>query len=133
MKYELKRPVRKNLLIYGGMLIFGVVMAIMEYLSDEFVLVGLILILVGGGCAFYEVVHSKAPTLTFDEKGFVIGETQYSYRNIEEIVSRRERHATYVKVIVGGETVYKFDTSYENANEFVKQLTLNGVDHNLFS
>ncbi len=133
MKYELKRPVRKNLLIYGGMLIFGVVMAIMEYLSDEFVFVGFILILVGGGSAFYEVVRSKGPVLTFDEKGFWIGETHYSYRSIDEIASRRDRHATYVKIIVGGETVYKFDTTYENSNEFVKQLTLNGVDHNLFS
>ena len=133
MKYELKRPVRKNLLTYGGVLIFGIVMAIMEYLSEEFVFCGFIIILLSGGFALYEVVRSKEPVFIFDEKGFVIGETQYSYRSIDEIASRRDRHVTYVKIIVGGETVYKFDTSYENANEFVKQLTLHNVDHNLFS
>ena len=133
MKYELKRPVRKNLLTYGGILIFGIVMAIMEYLSEEFVFCGFIIILLSGGFALYEVVRSKEPVFIFDEKGFVIGETQYSYRSIDEIASRRDRHVTYVKIIVGGETVYKFDTSYENANEFVKQLTLHNVDHNLFS
>ncbi|MBQ7295652.1 MAG: hypothetical protein IJW86_05595 [Clostridia bacterium] len=133
MKYKLKRPVRKNLLTYGGILIFGIVMAIMEYLSEEFVLGGFIIILLSGGFIINELIRSKDSAIAFDENGFRIGETQYSYRSIDEIASRRERRVTYVKIIVGGETVYKFDTSYENANEFVKQLTLNGVDHNLFS
>ena len=43
------------------------------------------------------------------------------------------KYVVWVSIIVQGEVVYKFDNSYKNYKEFVKQLTLHNVEHNLFS
>ncbi len=129
MKYELKRQTMKNILIYGLVAVVGIFVAL---ISEDISIFGVFFMLMGAGFVVNEIVRSKDPKFTFDENGFYIGETRYSYKQIERITTRRDRYVTYMKIIVDDIEVYKFDTSYENANEFVKQLTLSGVEHNLF-
>ena len=129
MKYELKRPTKSNAVIYGAFALFG---AVVLFLGDIYSIFGAMVMLVGVGLAIYEIIRGKDPVLTFDENGFYIGETRYNYRDIEEIKSYRRRSITYVTIIIGGNEVYEFDSSYENSNEFVKQLTLHGVEHKIF-
>lgn len=129
MKCELKRKTSQHIFLDIGIIIISIIgLVLTEGESIVCVFVGLM----ASGFLINEIMRSKDPKLTFDETGFYIGETRYSYSQIERIISRRERYVTHMKIIVEGETVYKFDTSYENSNEFIKQLTLNGVEHNLF-
>ena len=74
----------------------------------------------------------KDEKFTFDENGFRIGDIPYRYDSIEKIESNRWRYLVWVKIIVDGEIVYRFDNGYENYKEFVKQLTLHNVEHDLF-
>lgn len=129
MKYELKRKITQHILLDSGIIIISVIgLVLTEGESIACVFLGLM----AGGFLVNEIMRSKDPKFTFDENGFYIGETRYSYKQIEKITTRRDRYVTHMKIIVDGEVVYKFDTSYENANEFIKQLTLSGVEHNLF-
>ena len=129
MKYELKRKITQHILLDSGIIIISVIgLVLTEGESIACVFLGLM----AGGFLVNEIMRSKDPKFTFDENGFYIGETRYSYNQIEKITTRRDRYVTNMKLIVDGEAVYKFDTSYENANEFIKQLTLSGVEHNLF-
>ena len=131
MKYELKRKTTLNILLYSLLVILGA--AILIFASDEGDIFGsILLLLAGGGFIVNELVRSKDLALIFDENGFQIGDTRYSYSNIERVESHRIKHTRYVRIVVDGEVVYKFDNRYENVKEFVKQLTLSGVDHNLF-
>lgn len=129
MKYELKRPTKSNVIIYVAFALFGVVALLA---GGIYIIFGALVMLFGVGLAIYEIIRGKDPTLVFDENGFYIGETRHSYRDIEEIKSYRHKSTTYVTIIIGGNEVYKFDSSYENSNEFVKQLTLHGVEHDIF-
>ena len=129
MRYELKRKITQHILLDAGIVVVSIVGLVLtqgENIACAF------LGLMAAGFLVNEIMRSKDPKLTFDENGFYIGETRYSYKQIEKITTRRERYVTNMKIIVDGEVVYKFDTSYENANEFIKQLTLSGVEHNLF-
>ena len=129
MKRELKRKTAQHILLDAGIVAVSVIgLVLTEGESIACVFLGLM----AAGFLVNEIMRSKDPKFTFDENGFYIGETRYSYQQIERIKTRRERYVTNMKLIVDGEAVYKFDTSYENANEFIKQLTLSGVDHNLF-
>lgn len=130
MKYELKRPIKKNMIVPAVFLIAGLV-----FLFDGGVYYSVyvfLLMTVGIGFFIYEFIRSKDKKFTFDESGFCVGETRYNYSDIDKIESYRLRYTTYVNIIVNGSEIYKFDNSYKGAKEFVKQLTLNGVDHNLF-
>ena len=129
MKYELKRKTLQHILLDSGIIIISIIGLV---LTDGESIVCVFLGLMAAGFLVNEIMKSKDPKFTFDENGFYIGETRYSYKQIERITTRRDRYVTYAKIIVDGEEVYKFDTSYENANEFFKQLTLSGVEHNLF-
>ena len=129
MRYELKRKITQHILLDAGIVVVSIVGLVLtqgENIACAF------LGLMAAGFLVNEIMRSKDPKLIFDETGFYIGETRYSYQQIERIKTRRERYVTNMKLIVDGEAVYKFDTSYENANEFIKQLTLSGVEHNLF-
>ena len=130
MKYELRRNTTRNILFDSAIVAVAVIGLI---LTKGESIVCVFLALMGAGVIVNELMRSKDPKLTFDETGFCIGETRYSYKDIERISSRRDRNVTYVKIIIDGDEVYKFDTSYENVGEFVKQLTLHNVDHRLFS
>lgn len=130
MKYELRRKTSQHILLDIGIIIISIIgLVLTEGESIVCVFVGLM----ASGFLINEIMRSKEPKLTFDETGFYIGETRYSYEGIEKVSSRRDRNVTYAKIIVDGDEVYKFDTSYENANEFVRQLTLHNVEHRLFS
>ncbi len=129
MKYELKRKTTKGILLGVLIMAIGIFAAV---IGEEVAIFGAFFALMGGGSVVNEIMRSKDPKFTFDENGFYIGETRYSYKKIEKITTRRDRYVTNMKIIIDGEVVYKFDTSYENANEFIKQLTLSGVEHNLF-
>ena len=130
MKYELKRKTSQHILLDVGIIIISIIgLVLTEGESIACVFLGLM----AGGFLVNEIMRSKDPKFTFDENGFYIGETRYSYKQIEKITTRRDRYVTFMKIIVDGEVVYKFDTSYENANEFIKQLTLHNVEHCLFS
>ena len=129
MKYELRRKTSQHILLDVGVIIISIIgLVLTEGESIVCVFVGLM----AGGFLVNEIMRSKDPKFTFDENGFYIGETRYSYKQIEKITTRRDRYVTHMKIIVDGEAVYKFDSSYENANEFIKQITLSGVEHNLF-
>ena len=129
MKYELKRNTRRNILFDSVIIAVSIVFVVLTKGEN---LVCVFLALMGGGVLVNEIVRSKEPPLIFDETGFYIGERRFSYNQIERVSSRRDRNATYAKIIVDGEEVYKFDTSYENAGEFIKQLTFCGVEHKLY-
>ena len=130
MKYELKRKTSQHILLDVGIIIISIIgLVLTEGESIVCVFVGMM----AAGFLVNEIMRSKDPKFTFDENGFYIGETRYSYSQIERIISRRDRYATFAKIVIDGDEVYKFDTSYENANEFIKQLTLHNVEHCLFS
>jgi uncharacterized membrane protein YobD (UPF0266 family) len=129
MKYELKRKTSQHIFLDIGIIIISIIgLVLTEGESIVCVFVGLM----ASGFLVNEIMRSKDPKLTFDETGFYIGETRYSYGDIEKVSSHRDRYVTYAKIIVDGDEVYKFDTSYENANVFVRQLTIHGVKHRLF-
>lgn len=131
MKYELKRTTKFNVLIYAIVLIVGILfIAFGSDAGDR--AGGAVFMLFGAGFIFNELMRSKDPKLTFDENSFQIGDTRYSYSDIERVESNRVKHTKYVRIIIDGKVAYRFDNGYENAKEFAKQLTLNGVDHNLF-
>ena len=129
MRYELKRKITQHILLDAGIVVVSIVgLVLTEGENIACVFLGLM----AAGFLVNEIMRSKDPKFTFDENGFYIGETRYSYKQIEKITTRRDRYVTNMKLIVDGEVVYKFDNRYENVKEFVKQLTLSGVDHNLF-
>lgn len=130
MKYELKRPIKTNMIVSAVFLIAGLVFLFGG--GVYYSVYGFLLMTVGIGFFIYEFIRSKDKKFTFDETGFYIGDMRYSYSDIEQIESSRFKYTTYVRIIVNGSEIYKFDNSYKGAKEFVKQLTLNGVDHNLF-
>lgn len=131
MKYELKRATKINILISSVLSVVGVLfIAFGSSAGDR--AGGAVLLILGIGWIINELMRSKDPKFTFDENGFQIGDTRYSYSDIERIESNRVKHTKYVRIIIDGEVAYRFDNGYENAKEFAKQLTLNGVDHNLF-
>ena len=129
MKYELKRKMTQHVLLDVAIIVVSVIGLI---LTDGENIACVFLGLMAAGFIVNEIMRSKDPKFTFDENGFYIGETRYSYSQIERIISHRDRYATFAKIVIDGDDVFKFDTSYENANEFIKQLTLSGVEHNLF-
>lgn len=129
MKYELKRNTKRNIIFDSAIIAVSIVFVVLTKGENP---VCVFLALMGGGVLVNEIVRSKDPTLIFDETGFYIGERRISYNQIERVSSHRDRNVTYAKIIVDGEEVYKFDTSYENVGEFIKQLTLSGVEHKLY-
>ena len=133
MKYQLKRKSKNMMRNCGIFILFGCVCVFLGAGYEERILNGLAIIFVGLCLLGYEYVCSKRPVLTFDKKEFCVGETRYSYRDIERVDSWCRRSTIYVKIIANGKAVYKFDSTYENYNEFVRQLTLHGVEHRLFS
>ena len=89
--------------------------------------------LVGAGLLIYEFIRSKSPVLIFDKNEFYIDETRYSYKDITRVDSWYQiravyKRTVYVKIIVDDKVVYKFDSDYENYNEFVKQLTRHHIE-----
>ncbi len=129
MKTELKRQININMICYCAPLIIG----LCALIAGEF-LAFAILFVISAGLMINELIRSKKDEkLIFDENGFHIGDTPYRYDSIEKIDSNRWRHLVWVRIIVDGKIVYRFDNSYKNYKEFVKQLTLHNVDHNLFS
>lgn len=129
MKCELKRKTTQHILLDAGIVVVSVIGLI---LTNGESIACVFLGLMAAGFLVNEIMRSKDPKFIFDENGFCIGETCYGYKQIEKITTRRDRYVTHIKIIIDSEAVYKFDTSYENANEFIKQLTLSGVEHNLF-
>lgn len=128
MKYELKRQININMICYCAPIVIG----LCALIAGE-ILAFIILLLIGGGLIVNEIIRSKKDEkLTFDENSFRIGEVSYLYENIEKVESNRWKYLVWVRIIVDGKVVYKFDNSYENYKEFAKQLTLHDVDHNLF-
>ena len=128
-KYELKRPININMICYCAPIVIG----LRALIAGE-ILAFIILLLIGGGLMVNEIIRSKKDEkLTFDENGFHIGEVSYLYENIQKVDSNRWKYLVWVRIIVDGKVAYKFDNSYENYEEFAKQLTLHDVDHNLFS
>lgn len=138
MKYELKRKSGKNMKGWGIFIFLGYIYLALRIDYEEGIFYGVLIMLVGAGLLIYEFIRSKGPVLTFDKNEFYIGETRYSYKDITRVdswYSRRiiyYKRRMYVKIIVDDKVVYKFDSDYENSNEFVKQLTLHGVEHNIF-
>lgn len=129
MKTELKRQVNINMICYCAPLIIG----LCALIAGEF-LAFAILFVISAGLMINELIRSKKDEkLIFDENGFHIGDTPYRYDSIEKIDSNRWRYLVWVRIIVDGKIVYRFDNSYQNYKEFVKQLTLHNVEHNLFS
>ena len=129
MKYELKRQIRVNMICYCVPLFI----ALRALISGEY-LAFAILFIIGAVLMINELVRNKKDKkFTFDENGFRIGDTPYRYDSIERIESHRRRYLVRVRIIVDGKIVYRFDNGYENYKEFVKQLTLHNVEHDLFS
>ena len=129
MKYELKRQIRVNMICYCAPLFI----ALCALISGEY-LAFAILFIIGAGLMINELLRNKKDEkFTFDENGFQIGDTPYRYDSIEKIESNRWRYLVRVRIIVDGKIVYRFDNGYENYKEFVKQLTLHNVEHDLFS
>lgn len=132
MKYELKRATKINILISSVLSVVGVLfIAFGSSAGDR--AGGAVFLILGIGWIINELMRSKDPKLTFDENGFRIGDTPYRYESIEKIESNRWRYLVRVRIIVDGKIVYRFDNGYENYKEFVKQLTLHNVEHDLFS
>lgn len=127
MEYKLKRPTKKLMAIYGGFVVLGLIGI---FSGDGFI--SIIFTLLSSCFLINEFIRCKDKEFTFDENGFFVGEIRYSYADIQRIKCYRYRHLSGVRIIVDGNTVYKFDTSYEGAKSFVKFLTLNGIDHDLF-
>ena len=129
MKYELKRQIKVNMICYCVPLFI----ALCALISGEY-LAFAILFVIGAGLMINELVRNKKDEkLTFDENGFQIGETPYSYTDIEKVDSNRYKYLVWVRIIIDGNIVYKFDNSYKNYKEFARQLTLHNVEHDLFS
>ena len=128
MKYQLKRQININMICYCVPLVIGLIALFEgEYLSFA------MLLTISIGLIVNEIIRiKKDEKFTFDENGFRIGDTPYRYDSIERIDSNRWRYLVRVRIIVDGKIVYRFDNGYENYKEFVKQLTLSGVEHNLF-
>ena len=129
MKYELKRQININMICYCAPAVIGLCALFSgEYLSFALLLVISICLIIN------ELIRiKKDEKFTFDENGFHIGDTPYRYDSIEKIESNRWRYLVWVRIIVDGKIVYRFDNGYENYKEFAKQLTLHNVEHNLFS
>ena len=121
MRHELKIKTLQHILLDVAIIVVSVVGLILTGGEN---IACIFLGLMASGFLVNEIMRSKDSKFTFDENGFYIGETHYSYKQIERMSTRRERYVTHIKIIVDGEAVYKFDTSYENANEFIKQITL---------
>ena len=129
MKYELKRQIKVNMICYCVPLFI----ALCALISGEY-LAFAILFVIGAGLMINELVRNKKDEkLTFDENGFQIGEMPYSYTDIEKVDSNRYKYLVWVRIIIDGNIVYKFDNSYKSYKEFAKQLTLHNVEHELFS
>ena len=129
MKYELKRQININMICYCAPLVIG----LCALVAGEIFAFAL-LFAIGAGLIINELIRIKRDEkFTFDENGFRIGDKAYRYDSIEKIESNRWRYLVWVKIIVDGRVVYRFDNSYKNYKEFAKQLTLHNVEHNLFS
>ena len=128
MKYQLKRQINVNMICYCAPLVIGLCALFGgEYLSFA------ILLIISIGLMVNEIIRiKKDKKFIFDENGFRIGDTPYRYENIEKVDSNRWRYLVRVRIIVDGKIVYRFDNGYENYKEFVKQLTLHNVEHDLF-
>ena len=128
MKYQLKRQIKVNMICYCAPLVIGLIALFEgEYLSFA------ILLIISIGLMVNEIIRiKKDEKFIFDENGFRIGDTPYRYENIEKVDSNRWRYLVRVRIIVDGKIVYRFDNGYENYKEFVKQLTLHNVEHDLF-
>ena len=129
MKYQLKRQININMICYCVPLVIGLIALFEgEYLSFA------MLLTISIGLIVNEIIRiKKDEKFTFDEKSFRIGDTLYRYDSIEKIESNRWRYLVRVRIIVDGKIVYRLDNSYQNYKEFVKQMTLHNVEHNLFS
>ena len=129
-KYDLKRPLKMNVLIYCCFVPWGILFIVLGG-NQETLAGGLAIIMFSVVMVIYEFLRSKSPKLIFDKNGFCIGDKQYSYCDIEKVKSRRTRFLRYSKIVVSGKTVFKFDSCYENLDLFIKELTLHNVEHNL--
>ena len=129
MKYELKRQININMICYCAPLVIG----LCALVAGEIFAFALLLV-VSAGLIINELIRiKKDEKFTFDENGFNICGKPYRYDSIEKIESNRWRYLVWVKIIVDGRVVYRFDNGYENYKEFAKQLTLHNVEHDLFS
>ena len=128
MKYQLKRQINVNMICCCVPLVIGLIALFEgEYLSFA------MLLTISIGLIVNEIIRiKKDEKFTFDEKSFRIGDTLYRYDSIEKIESNRWRYLVRVRIIVDGKIVYRFDNGYENYKEFVKQLTLHNIEHDLF-
>ena len=128
MKYELKRQININMICYFAPAVIG----LCALFSGEYLSFALLLV-ISIGLIINELIRiKKDEKFTFDEKSFRIGDTLYRYDSIEKIESNRWRYLVRVRIIVDGKIVYRFDNGYENYKEFVKQLTLHNIEHDLF-
>ena len=91
MKYELKRQIKVNMICYCVPLFI----ALCALISGEF-LAFAILFVIGAGLMINELVRNKKDEkFTFDENGFQIGETPYSYTDIEKVDETQINGSTY--------------------------------------
>ena len=127
MKYELDRQIKVNMICYCVPLVIGLIALLWGELFTFAVC-----FLITACFMINELRYLKTPKLTFDESGFQIVDKVYRYEDIEKVDSFRMKYVVWVSITVQGEVVYKFDNSYKNYKEFVKQLTLHNVEHNLF-
>lgn len=128
MKYELKRQIGIRLICCCAPLVIGLIALFEgEYLSFVILLVVSIALIAN---EFIRI--KKDEKFTFDENGFHIGDIPYRYDSIEKIDSNRWRYLLKARIIVDGNIIYRFDNGYQNYKEFVKQLTLHNVEHDLF-
>ena len=136
MSYELKRQSRKNIRNCGIFILLGYIYLALGVDYEDHIFYGTCIMLVGAGLLIYEFIRSKSPVLIFDKNEFYIDETRYSYKDITRVDSWHQiravyKRTVYVKIIVDDKVVYKFDSDYENYNEFVKQLTRHHIEHKL--
>lgn len=128
MKYQLDRQIKVNMICYCVPLVIGLIALLWGELFTFAVC-----FLITACFMINELRYLGVPKLTFDESSFQIVDKVYRYEDIEKVDSFRMKYVVWVSITVQGEVVYKFDNSYKNYKEFVKQLTLHNVEHNLFS
>lgn len=127
MKYELKRQINVNMICYCAPLVIGLIALLLGELFTFAVC-----FLITACFMINELRYLGVPEMTFDESGFQILDKVYRYEDIDKVDSFRMKYVVWVSITVQGGVVYKFDNGYRNYKEFVKQLTLHNVEHDLF-
>ncbi len=73
MELELKRPIKKNLIIYLSTVLIGIVFALVGCnFADEFYYFGIGIAILCGVFAINEFIKAKGKKLFFDENGFTV-------------------------------------------------------------